>query len=119
MSSETLTNAGKKSSGLYRPGIDKLVDGEGKPVKLMAWNLGDKMYFERVRPIANDKVPETISESVTVIREVAPIFDWKPAEPRANEEFSGCLVKNHPKLKNLSDEDVDEVLETLRHGEPD
>ncbi len=117
MSNEMLTNAGKKARGIYRPGIEELVDDEGYPLKLIAWNLGEKMFPEKVHQISNDRLPASINESVRIVKNIVPIFEWKPAEPGANEEFSGALLQAHPELRKLKDKDVDEILEDLRHGE--
>jgi hypothetical protein len=117
MSSEMLTNAGRRSKGIFRPGFGKLVDDEGKPVKLRGWNLGEKSHPAKVRPITNDRVPDLLNEYVHVVKEVAPILEWRPATPGTNAKFSETLVDTHPNLKKLSDQKIDETIDDVRHRE--
>ena len=117
MSDEILTNAETRSRGVFRIGFGELLDAKGKPVKLTVWNLGKETYPEKVRKITNYGTPSLDDESVTITKEIAPIFGWSQAQLGTNAEYSGALLKSYPKLKAIRDQDIDEALEDLRHGE--
>jgi hypothetical protein len=54
----------------------------------------------------------TLSVTVDITK---PIKPWKPATPGTVEEFSGLLVKVFPVLGNISDDELDDIIDDVRN----
>lgn len=119
MTLETQSNAGKRARGFFRSGVDHLIDEKGLPIKFEAWNMIRRTYSDRVKPFSNQGMPELSFQSVKVIREIIPIKAWAPAKKGTNEEFSGIIERDFPELSNLTDEQIDRVVSSLRRRELD
>jgi len=75
-------------------------------------------YVTTLETTYNVLYANKVTFSITV-NNIKPIKPWKPSTPGTVEEFAGLLVKRFPVLSNISDDELNHIIDDVRNKSED